>query len=338
MPSVDKRSLLDRVSATGRIEPADVRALRGLHYADGLVDPAEADFVFDLEQRVREVVPDWSDFFVEAMTDHVVMQTEPHGYVGGETAQWLIGRLNEDGRIRSETELELLVRIVETARAVPFRLSAMALEEVRRAVVDGSGLTRHGALAPGHITMAEVALVRRVLYGAGGEGGVAVSREEAEALFDIDDAVGHADNAETWATLFAKAVGNYLMAAVLHETPSREDALRRQAWLDAPDDGTSFLDRFVDGLTGIGNLIEGLTQSLGDKVEQAHRETNARRARAIEEAERLSDGEVDWLVARMGRNGRLSRAEMALVEFLRSGHGRLPVPVEAVVARLERAA
>lgn len=338
MHGLDKTTLLDSAAKTGMVGAEDVLKLRAAHYDNGLIEPAEADFLFDLEHHVRTPAPEWSEFFVEALTHYLVDQADPHGYVDGEKGQWLLGRIMADGQVRSETELELLVSIVESARAVPFRLSTLALAEVRRAVVEGSGLTRHGRLEPGSITMAEVALVRRVLYGAGGEKGIAVSREEAEALFDIDDAIGHADNVDRWSHLFAKAVGNYLMAAVLYEAPSRDEALRRQAWLDAPDDGTTFLDRFVDGLTRFGDLLEGLTQSLGDKVEAAYAERNARDASKIAEAEQLTDGEIDWIIARIGRNGRLSRAEMALIEFLRSGHHRLPARIEDMVHRLETAA
>ncbi|MEJ1161253.1 hypothetical protein [Prosthecomicrobium sp. N25] len=335
MQPFDRKSLLDKASRTGSLDAADVLVLRREVYGDdGRIGPAEAELLFDLEDRITAPVPEWTALFLEAMTDYVVEQTEPQGYVDEAEAQWLLQRITADAKVKSETELELLVRVVERARAVPFRLSAAALAEVRHAVVDGSGVTRHGRLEPGRITMAEVALVRRVLHAAGGERGIAVSREEAEALFDIDDAVGDAENVPEWAGLFAKAVGNYLMAATLHEAPAREEALRRERWLDAPAEGYgTFLDRFVDGLTGFGNLIETLTQSLSDKVEAAHAEDNRRDAAAITDAEALSAGEVDWAVAWIGRNGRVTAAEMALIDFLRRIHPVLPTPLEAVVRR-----
>jgi hypothetical protein len=334
MQSLDKTSLLDKASRTGSLDAADVLALRGAFYGDGVVGSAEAGFLFDLEDRMTAPTPEWTTFFLEAMTDYVVEQAEPHGYVDEANAQWLIERISADAHVKTETELELLVRIIEKARSVPFRLAAAALAEVRHAVVDGTGAIRNGRLDPGRITMPEVAMVRRVLYGAGGERGVAVSREEAEVMFDIDDAIGHADNVPEWAGLFAKAVGNYMMAATLYESPTREEAVRRERWLDTPPEGYgSFLDRFVDGLTNFGNLIEGLTQSLSDKVEQAHAANNRADEAAIREAETLTSGEVEWAVGRIGRNGRVTPAEMALIDFLRRIHPILPAPLEDAARR-----
>ena len=55
--------------------------------------------------------------------------------------------------------------------------------------------------------------MRRILYAFGGEGGVAITRAEAEVLFDINDASQGANNDPEWTDLFVKAIANCIMAA-----------------------------------------------------------------------------------------------------------------------------
>lgn len=336
MTMLDKTGLLVKAAETGTLDPPDVIAMRRDHYADGAVAEAEAAFLFDLDRRIRVAPPEWTDFFLEALTDHLVEQVEPVGYVDAAKADWLFARIMDDGKVRSETELELLVRICEKAREVPPRFAATALAEVRRAVLEGDGVTRLGRLVPGRITGPEVALLRRVLFAAGGAAGIAVSREEAEVLFEIDDAAGDADAPAEWPDLFAKAVGNYLMGAVLHAAPAREEVLRRQRWLDEPTAGVGgFLGRMIGALGDVGGIVAAAAAPTGEK---AQRRRNKRALEAIEAAAAVTPAEVEWVVDRMGRNGRLSLAEAALVDFLRSGDAPLPPAVGALVEKLPRAA
>lgn len=333
MTTLDKPGLLDKAVRTGTLAPEDVLALRRAHYADGVIGEPEAVFLFDLDRHLIVAPPEWTDFFLEALTVYLVEQVEPHGYVDEANAAWLEAQVTADGHVRSETELELLVRICERARSVPARLSALALSEVRRAVVEGSGMTRLGRLEPGRITGPEVALLRRVLHAAGGENGIAVAREEAEMLFAIDDAIGAADHVEGWPDLFARAVGNYLMGAVLHVPPSRDEALARQRWLDSPNQGVgAFFGRMVGALGQIGGLLGQADE------EPVQRKRNRKAAKAIEAAAEVTASEADWVVERIGRNGSLSPAEAALVDFMRSDDAPLPAGLVALVGRLPKAA
>ncbi|MFX8278006.1 hypothetical protein ABTL45_19260, partial [Acinetobacter baumannii] len=60
------------------------------------------------------------------------------------------------------------------------------------------------------------------------EGLLAVSREEAEALFAIADATTGADNVADFENLFARAIGNYLLGATGRSVPPRDVALKWQ--------------------------------------------------------------------------------------------------------------
>ncbi|PWE16523.1 hypothetical protein DDZ18_12195 [Marinicauda salina] len=306
-----------RVTASGRITEADVREIRGVVYPDMTLDPREADALFALDEAATDRDPAWTDLFCEAMTDLLVRQAEPQGYVDDEAAAWFMERISQDGEVRSDTELEAVVRVLEQAERAPEALSAFALDQVRRAVVEGTGpLPRKnaggGALTPGRVGEAEAELVRRILYAFGGDGAVAVTKSEAEVLFDINDAVEGADNHPAWTDLFVKALANFLMAASGYEAPSRREALRREEWLESETGGVGdFMARMAK--TGFSGLIR---QYRAPSLREAWADRNEVMDARQEEAEAVTSDEAEWLARRMRRDGEFGEAERALLKFI----------------------
>ncbi len=131
------------------------------------------------------------------------------------------------------TELELLTRVIEKARNVPDSLKDFVLEVIELAALTGTGPTRDGGeLSDTHITEAECKLIRRVIFGSGGDRPAAVSRREAEMLFRIKDASEHAANAPEFQRLFVQGVGNYLMGFASDTAQlSRERMLELEAFV-----------------------------------------------------------------------------------------------------------
>lgn len=302
---------LHAIAASGSITDADVQALRQAMYGnDHIIDQAEAEALFDINDAADGTCAAWPQLFVEAMADHCVHQSEPAGYITSEMANWLIAMVMRSGRVKTATELDAMIKIVEVALNVPVELETFVFKQVHQAVMSGSGVTRSGEqLKPGQIGRGEVELLRRVLYGAGGDDGLAISKLEAELLFDINDAVADKSHDPAWADLFVKAVANYLMAARTRQPLSREEALRREAWLD--DTGTSIGDFFGRILSG------GLRSVLVDLDADAERKAKQRQA-DIAVAEVVSADEADWLIARINRDGELHDAEKALLMFIKT--------------------
>src|SRR5690606_11351061 len=118
----------------------------------------------------------------------------------------------------------------------------------------GKGVIGHNrGAAAGAVSEDDVELMRRMLYAFGGSGNIAVTQPEAEVLFDINDATSELDNHPAWSDLFVKAVSNFLMASSGYQVPSRQEALRREAWLDAPGGEVGvFMSRMlVDSLKAV---------------------------------------------------------------------------------------
>lgn len=321
---------VDDILSRGSIKDADIARFRRVLYEDGVISAEEADILFRLNGGCAVKDAAWAQLFIEGITDYVVYQELPQGYLTANNASWLIDRVSKNGRVTSRLELELIVNVLDKARWTPVSLVKFALEQVKHAVISGDGVLRDGrGLAAGQISDGEVDLLRRMLYAFGGDGHVAVTRDEADILFDIDEAVEHAEPNAAWTDLFVKAVANVIMATSGYAVPSREEALRQEAALDAPEQQTSVM----------AFLLSMVRTNLSSIKDAYHSQTDEERALAHLEHQRIeiitneaiTEVEANWLANRLCRDGRLSPSEHALVAYLKSESPNIhPVLFEAV--------
>jgi hypothetical protein len=301
------------VVASKRVTEEQVMRLRRSLYGDGRAEAGEVERLFAIDEAASGHHPSWETLFCEAVTDYIVNQVEPHGYVSEENADWLMARISRDGAVKTATELELLVKVLEKAQSSPGRLSVFALNQVKQAVVHGEGpLAGRRTLTPGRVGEPEAELMRRVLYAFGGEGNIAITRPEAEILFDINDASATAENHAAWNDLFVKAVANFMMAASGYSVPNRQEALRREEWLDEPTGGVA--DIFVRMAAG---GLRGFLRAYRQPDEDAWAKRNDRFEAKVADAEVISADEAEWLARRIGRDGTLHENEKALLRFIR---------------------
>lgn len=313
--------IADRVAAAGgRIDAADVAACRRLAYPGGRIDRNGAEGLFLVERARRVHAADWSALFVEALTEFTVTALPPSGYLSDMNADWLESKIAERKEPAMDADVALVANVVEEAAEVPAKFSAFALRLVKDAVVYGDGVDErgreHGA---GRITAADVDLLRRILWGAGSEGLLAVSREEAEALFAIADATTGADNVPEFDDLFARAVGNYLMGATGRSVPQREVALRRET--EGPYKASVL--KVLSGMLDVANLAPRHIRDTLANVRNLSEDVDAEQSRQSLEREAMETAssaitanEAQWLADRIARNGLTSGPERALLEFV----------------------
>lgn len=295
------------LKAGGAISPEDVLAIRRAVWPDGVVGRAEAETIFEIQREARDSGPEWRDFFIEAIADCVVNGTEPRGYVDEEASDWLIGQLERDGRAIEAVELELVVKIVEKALNAPAALKAWALAQVEGCVLSGEGPTRQGGEPrPGVVDEAEVKLLRRLVFASGGDGALAVSRDEAEMLWRIKDSTLGGANAPEWKTLFVQAVGNHLMAWSSCRPLERSEASRLEAFMNDRRTGVArFLGRL--GRPDFGGAVRALQPD--ESGAEAHRA-------AVSAAAAVTPTENLWLQFNARSDGRRDELEEALLRFI----------------------
>jgi len=294
------------VARRKRIDADDVLALRRCTFGDGHVSRQEADALFHLDGSTTEKCAEWTAFFLEAIVDYIVHQEKPSGYVSDDNALWLVEHVARDGLVRGDTELELLIRVLERSMRSPEHLVAFTLKQVALAVAGNPE-------KPAAISEGEVELVRRILFAFGGDGHAAVTRAEAEALVEINDATDESLNHPAWNDLFVKAIANFVLCASGYAPPPRAEALRRDAFFENTSvDIGGFFARMVSG--GAGAILDAY--ALETDLEQDWEERNRRSEAAARRAARVSEHEARWLAERIG-GGKLRDNERALLAFLK---------------------
>jgi hypothetical protein len=263
--------ILKPVLDSGVIEADEVSTLRRWFYGDGLLHREDAEGLFQVQARLGGACEGFNRLFIEAVTDFVVYQNLPTGKVTVEQADWLIGQLGgPDAVIETRVELDLLLQVLEEAHAIPASLAAFALAQVRHAAITGEGPAASGRVHFSRtVDAGDIALLTRILDGARGPTGIAVSRAEADILFDIADACQDGKNDGAWDMLFTRAIASHMI-------------------------GSTGAERSASPIA-----VEAASEAL-----------------PAEGASSPIDGTVAaWLSARIHRDGRISRAEEALLRF-----------------------
>lgn len=305
------RDIAERAVADGAIGAEEVLALRRVVWPDGIVAPDEAEAILVINSHVREHTAEWTDFVVEAVGEFVVNGCAPRGYVDADTADWLIQKIDHDGRLDTMTELELVVRVLEKALNCPEKLKAYALAQIEKAVVLGSGPTRcGGVLSAGSMGSTECRLLRRVIFSSGGSGPAHVTQTEAEMLFRIKDATLDGDNAPEWERLFVQGVGNFLQGWKRPEQLTRERAGQLESFMD---DRSGHAGRFMVRMarTAPNGLRAAVREGgFGRKGLGAHSVAEVRADYVVTDTERL------WLDAQIDADDKLDPLEQALLRFV----------------------
>jgi hypothetical protein len=309
------RQVPDDALVEGTISDDTILALRRQIWPDGVVDVEEVEEILGINEQVRRPSKAWIGFFVEAVTEFLLNTSEPHGYLSEVQADWLIVRMDRDGRLNSPAKLELLVHLLEKFDATPLRMKAYILVQIERAVVFGEGPTRDAECADtpaaGNITAEECALIRRVIFAPAGYSPAHVSAEEAEMLFRIKDATLDGDNAPEWKTLFVQGVANYLQGWQGLAMPTAEQEVAHERFLGGRN----------PGLGGIlGQIVRTSPNGLLSAVRGGAfgRRQPERDFVAEERADyAVTPDEQHWLDAHVEADGKIDPLEQALLAFLR---------------------
>lgn len=332
---------IDEIRLRGSIKDSDVLKLRRALQEDCAIGADVAEALLQLDDACPIKDPAWAGFYVDALADYLVHQVKPEGYLVADNGRWLAARIGRNGRLRNHAELDLLLAVIEKARWSPPSLSALALDQVRHAVASGTGPLRSGlTIGAGGITPAEIEFVRRVLISFAGEAALAMTRLEADAVWDIDRAIT-GEKPTAWTHLFVKAIGHGVLASMGRSVPPRSQALQ-------PDElASSGVRRFgpagaSDEAAPIGDIAARLVAGGAGCVWSTCRlQSPEERAMARLERQRLEivtnepieeAGEA-WLMQRLGEAKPLDPSVLALLGYLKSEAGTLPPMLGEMVAR-----
>lgn len=115
--AIDKsRTIISALILGRRVTAQDVVWLRREVFADGEVTREAADELFAVAKARMNNAPEWTELFVELITEHVVWQTRPTGVVSDEQAKWLLQRADE---CKSLEAMATLVNVLAAAHRAP---------------------------------------------------------------------------------------------------------------------------------------------------------------------------------------------------------------------------
>jgi hypothetical protein len=127
------RTIISAMILGRRVSAQDVAWLRREVFADRGVTREAADELFAVARADMDNSPEWKEFFVEMIAEHVVRQAEPAGVVSEERAAWLLARVHE---CKSVEALAALVNVCAEAHRAPDWFVTAVKE---RAAARGSG-------------------------------------------------------------------------------------------------------------------------------------------------------------------------------------------------------
>ncbi|HXF54471.1 MAG TPA: hypothetical protein VNK52_10150 [Hyphomicrobiaceae bacterium] len=317
----------------GSVKDADVAMLRRALAQEVSLRPAQIEALFAIHNACPVQDPAWAEFFLDTVTDYLVREAEPSGYVTRSQSEWLIAHIsNGKGRVATKTEFDLLIDVLKQSRWAPVSLACFALAQIRDAVLAGWGPLRGASpLAPGRITAAEVESVRTILCAYGAEGTMAITRSEADVLFAINDAVYPADcaaqwpDAPGWSSLFIRVMIAAMMTASGYAVPSRERMLQDEPW-------------FAREVDHRGELPPLFASYRTQSPEERALERLERQRVEIITGEPVRELQAEWLAQRLGRGVLCGRNEEAVLAALTDVGIRLAPPLQALLDRHHRAA
>ena len=115
--TVDRsRTIITAMIHGRKLSAMDVAWLRREVFGEGAVSREAADELFAVERAGLANAPEWTQFFVEMIVEHIVWQARPSGVVSEAQAEWLIERADECASVNA---LAALVAVLGEAHRAP---------------------------------------------------------------------------------------------------------------------------------------------------------------------------------------------------------------------------
>ena len=190
----------------------DAFQLRQTLYRQAPLGHQQVAQIFEAHRNLPQKAAHWIEFFVESLSDAFLTRQDDRILLSDTAEEQLLKALGETTPIMDPGCRRLVLRLMFRATKVSKRFEDLVLQMVyhhltnddRRLLVD---LPRQ----PGHIDIVDLQLIRKLVYGAGGQYPMEVSRGGAEFLLRLDRDSFRFVDAEAWRQLLMKAISLHLV-------------------------------------------------------------------------------------------------------------------------------
>jgi len=305
MPMTNATQLIADMKAANAMTDVQLLDLRRAFGADMSIDGHEADALFELD-KLAEKPEGWADYFTLILTTYLVHQGRPAGHINDAMAAWLIARIDHDGVVETETELRLLMNVLKIAEVPGDRLEAYALNQVKEAVMSGRGRVGQDTLTPGVIGK---------VYSVGSDGGMGITKMEAQHIFALNEATKGRDNHPDWQRFFVGAIANHLMMIAAPEKIELDEMKRREDWL-TNGHGRNPGEGWFASVTPRA-VFDAFREVFGMKPQDPTGGFKILNEAGTQHAEKITADEASWLVRALHNDGAIDANERALLNFIR---------------------
>ncbi len=219
--TVSLAGLAETVLADGKIGAQDVVELRRNLYRDGSISSEEADLLLRLYGATNDRHEDFDRLMIEALDDYLLVGEGLKLEVRDDAVSRLRPFFGPNGGIADRTMFDLVIRLIDRGSNCPRELSDAVIQTLEDHVLRDDRSVFQGGAREETIDDNDVALIRTVIYGPGGDGGLFIGQREANLLFALHKATADKDNAPAWHDTFVKGITAYLLQA--GDTPGRLD-------------------------------------------------------------------------------------------------------------------
>lgn len=119
------REIIDHICQDGKVEQAEVDALRASLEADWQISPEEAQLLFRINDETQDSESNsdaWNELFVDAIAQFTVFDMNSPGEIDGQEANWLIDQLVQHP-VLDQNEQRLLQHIQKRATRIDDKLT-----------------------------------------------------------------------------------------------------------------------------------------------------------------------------------------------------------------------
>ena len=238
-------------------------------------------------------------------------------------------RLAPGGKVEGNVKLDLLTSAIARSRWVPQSIAAFALDQVRRAVLDGTGPLRAGRTpeAPYVVAEFDVVALRKILLACEGDGATALSQAEAEVMFAIDRVSAYSDNHASWRELMALVVACCMMTCSGYALRSRKGMLDASAAFACAD-----LENIMSGMS-TGHRAFATEFVPLSREERAIERLNLQKI-AIVTREEAPGMDAGWLADYLSQHGNRSPNVIAALNFLKHEGCKLEPRLQVLVEQI----
>lgn len=175
------------IAGKAALDAADMERLRRYAYPEGICSKRDVMTLLTINNLCPLKCPEWHDYVVESVTMYIVDRSGPQGIVDDRTAIWLARLVASDGAVHSLVELDIVLRVLETARFAPDFLVTIALDQLRLAVCEDRGAYRHRRVKPWvGVDLDDLLYIYRILRGSVARGKVILPPDQLRLLKKID--------------------------------------------------------------------------------------------------------------------------------------------------------